>query len=101
MNLLDPKHSQEVQLAAVRAISGFSQPEIAASLLARWRNAVPVIRSEIVLAMLSGRNRMLPLLRPFKMTRSPHAGRPDRERNRRQHYTEIRRWPHRDHFAPE
>ncbi|MGZ8920545.1 MAG: DUF7133 domain-containing protein, partial [Limisphaerales bacterium] len=66
VNLLDSKHPQEVQLAAVRAISGFPQPEIAPLLLARWRKAVPAIRSEIVLAMLSGRNRVLPLLQAIE-----------------------------------
>jgi putative heme-binding domain-containing protein len=61
--LLESKHPQEVQHAAVNAIGSFSQPETASVLLARWRPSPPAIRAEIVLAMLSARNRIVPLLR--------------------------------------
>src|SRR6185503_13890591 len=44
----------------------FSQPETASMLLSKWRASVPAIRSEIVLAMLGGRNRVLPLLQTIQ-----------------------------------
>jgi putative membrane-bound dehydrogenase-like protein len=60
--LLESKQPQEVQQAAVTAIGSFPQPETATALLSKWGASAPAIRSEIVLAMLSGRNRVLPLL---------------------------------------
>ena len=64
--LLESKQPQEVQRAAVNVIGGFSQPETASILLARWRTSAPAIRSEIVIAMLNGRNRVLPLLQAIE-----------------------------------
>jgi putative heme-binding domain-containing protein len=61
-DLFSPTEPQEVQSAAVAAIASFSEPAAGPLLLSHWRNATPTIRSEIVLAMLNGRNRMLPLL---------------------------------------
>lgn len=60
--LLAAKQPQEVQRAAVIAIGSFTQLETARLLLAPWPAATPAIRAEIVLAMVSGRNRVLPLL---------------------------------------
>jgi putative membrane-bound dehydrogenase-like protein len=60
--LLESQQPQEVQRAAVVAIGSFPQPETATVLLSKWRASAPVVRSEIVLAMLGGRNRVLPLL---------------------------------------
>ena len=64
--LLEAKQPQEVQRAAVAAIGSFTQPETAALLLANWRTATPALRSEVVLAMLGGRGRLLPLLRAIQ-----------------------------------
>ena len=64
--LLESKQPQEVQRAAVTAIGSFSQPETASALLPKWRASAPAIRSEIVLAMLNGRNRVLPLLQAIE-----------------------------------
>jgi putative heme-binding domain-containing protein len=63
VSVLESQQPQEVQRAAVLAIGSFSQPETASALLARWRASAPAVRSEIVLVMLNGRNRILPLLR--------------------------------------
>jgi putative heme-binding domain-containing protein len=60
--LLGPEEPDEIQKAALAAFASFSEPEVAAVLLGKWRTATPAIRSEIVLAMLSGRNWVLPLL---------------------------------------
>ena len=64
--LLEAKQPQEVQLAAAAAIGSFTQPETATLLLARWPNGTPALRSEIVLAMLGGRSRLLPLLESIR-----------------------------------
>jgi putative membrane-bound dehydrogenase-like protein len=60
--LLDPKQPQDIQRAAITATGSFAAPETAAILLAHWRVQTPAIRSEVVLAMLGGRARVLPLL---------------------------------------
>jgi putative heme-binding domain-containing protein len=64
--LLESKQPQEVQRAAVAAIGSFPQPETASALLPKWRASAPAIRSEIVLVMLNGRNRVLPLLQAIE-----------------------------------
>ncbi len=64
--LIGTKQPAEVQRAAVSAIASFTQPETAPLLLANWRTATPPLRSEIVLAMLGGRSRVLPLLRAIQ-----------------------------------
>src|SRR4029453_19205912 len=65
-SLLETKQPQEIQLAAVAAIGSFTQPETAGMLLANWHPATPAVRSEIVLAMLGGRSRLLPLLQALQ-----------------------------------
>ena len=64
--LLEAEQPQEIQRAAVAAIGSFTQPETAPVLLANWRTGTPALRSEIVLAMLGGRSRLLPLLRAIE-----------------------------------
>jgi putative heme-binding domain-containing protein len=56
----------EIQHAALAALSSFNQPEIAPLLLARWPTATPTLRSEIVLALLTTRNRLPPLLQAIQ-----------------------------------
>jgi putative heme-binding domain-containing protein len=65
-DLLESNQPHEVQRAAVTAIGSFSQPETAWMLLSKWRASAPAIRSEIVLAMLGGRNRVLPFLQAIQ-----------------------------------
>ena len=62
LSLFGPGQPQELQLAAVAVIGGFSQDETAQILLSRWPASTPAVRAEVVLAMLGGRNRILPLL---------------------------------------
>src|SRR5207245_3324407 len=64
--LLETKQPQEVQRAAVAALGSFTQPETARLLLANWRTSTPAVRAEIVLAMLGGRSRLLPLLQAIQ-----------------------------------
>lgn len=60
--LLEPTLPQEIQRAAIATTGGFTAAETAPMLLAHWRNQTPGIRAEVVLAMLGGRARVLPLL---------------------------------------
>jgi putative membrane-bound dehydrogenase-like protein len=65
-SLLEAKQPQEVQLAAIAAMGSFAEPGTAPLLLAKWRTGTPAVRSEIVLAMLGGRGRLLPLLQAIQ-----------------------------------
>jgi putative heme-binding domain-containing protein len=66
LGLLEATQPQEVQRAAVAAIGRFTQSETAAPFLSHWRTATPAVRSEIVLAMLDARSRLLPLLQAIQ-----------------------------------
>lgn len=59
--LLEARQPQEVQRAAVLALSGFNQAEVAQILLRPWRSYTPSVRGDVVLAMLGSKNRLLPL----------------------------------------
>ena len=52
--------------AAAAAIGSFTDPDTAPILLGHWRDGSPALRSEIVLAMLSGRSRLFPLLEAIR-----------------------------------
>jgi putative heme-binding domain-containing protein len=64
--LVESKQPQEVQRAAVTAIGSFSEPETISALLPKWRASAPAVRAEIVLTLLNGRNRVLPLLQAIE-----------------------------------
>ena len=64
--LLDPKQPQEIQRAAIAATGSFTALETAPMLLRHWRAQTPALRSEVVLAMLGGRARVLPLLQAIE-----------------------------------
>src|SRR6185436_250121 len=66
VGLIEPTQPQEIQRAAVAAIGRLTQSESAALLLSHWRTATPAVRSEIVLAMLDARSRLLPLLQAIE-----------------------------------
>jgi putative membrane-bound dehydrogenase-like protein len=51
--LLDPREPQRVQLAAVRALASFADPEVAPLLLRRWTGYTPALRSEVIQLLLS------------------------------------------------
>jgi putative membrane-bound dehydrogenase-like protein len=69
--LLEPTQPQEIQRAAVATLGSFTAPETAPLLLANWRTQTPAIRAEVVLAMLGGRNRILPLLQAIERGEVP------------------------------
>ncbi len=64
--LLDPKYSQRLQLAALRAFSGYGEPEIASLLLERNRSMAPVVRVEAIDVLLSRESWTLVLLQALK-----------------------------------
>jgi putative heme-binding domain-containing protein len=69
--LLDPRQPLEIQRAAIAATGSFTAPETAPMLLAHWRAQTPAIRSEVVLAMLGGRARAIPLLQAVERGEIP------------------------------
>jgi putative heme-binding domain-containing protein len=64
--LLNPSQPHDIQHAAVTTLRSFNEPDTAPLLLSHWGAATPAIRSEIVLAMLSGSSRVLPLLQAIE-----------------------------------
>jgi putative heme-binding domain-containing protein len=60
--LLDPREPAEIQLAAVRALSGFTSADVAGLLLARFPKSSPALRGEMVTALLAVKNRLVPFL---------------------------------------
>jgi putative heme-binding domain-containing protein len=51
-----------VQAAAVRALGAFDRPEVAGALLKSWRGYTPAVRGEVVMALMSRRAWLAPLL---------------------------------------
>lgn len=60
--LIDPRHDQATQLAAVRALAGFSDRSVSALLLASWPTLTPAVRGEAAEALLARPERIPPLL---------------------------------------
>ena len=77
--LLGPGSPQQVQIAAVEALSQHRGPEIAAALLEAWRSATPALRSEILDALLSRADRVAVLLDAIEAGRFA-AGEIERDR---------------------
>jgi putative membrane-bound dehydrogenase-like protein len=51
--LLEPRQPASLQLAAVRVLSSFNDPDVPGILLAGWRMYSPPVRAEVVQALLS------------------------------------------------
>ena len=64
--LLDPRHPQRLQLAALHALAGYSEPEVAALVLERDRALVPAVRAEAIDTLLSREPWTLALFRAAK-----------------------------------
>ena len=60
--LIEAKQPQEIQMAAVRTLSSFTNREVAGLLLERWQNFTPAIRGEAVEALVARKERLQPLL---------------------------------------
>lgn len=62
VRLQDGREAQDIQLAAIRALGGFTTAEATPLLLAGWKNQTPAVRAEVISAMLAVRMRALPLM---------------------------------------
>jgi len=60
--LLDVKQPQAVQIAAVKALSDYDDPDITTILLGHWQQSAPTVRVELIRALLSREDRTLALL---------------------------------------
>jgi putative heme-binding domain-containing protein len=59
---LDPRQPREIQLAAVRCLAGFPQPEVTSTVLVPWSTYTPALRSEVVELLLARSDRIVPVL---------------------------------------
>ncbi len=64
--LLDATQPLDVQLAALNALSGFAEPEIAALLIVNWDHSVPELRLQMIRALLSRESWTLELLQSIQ-----------------------------------
>ena len=60
--LLAANEAQPLQVAAIRALSGFTHVDVGKTLLAAWENFTPAVREEAVAALLARRERVGALL---------------------------------------
>lgn len=61
--LLDVRQPEPVQVAALDALAGYPEPEVAPLVLARWREATPTVRASILELLLGRDDRVAALLR--------------------------------------
>jgi putative membrane-bound dehydrogenase-like protein len=69
VTLLNPRNSQEIELAAIRALDHVVSPEIAGALLRAWPGFTPRLRSEAMSAMLKRPERADVLLKAIDAAR--------------------------------
>jgi putative membrane-bound dehydrogenase-like protein len=69
-SLLDPRHPQRLQLAALHALAGYSEPEVASLVLEHDRALVPAVRAEAIDTLLARESWTIVLLRAAKEGRS-------------------------------
>ncbi len=60
--ILPMQDAPELQIASVESLSSFDDPNIAATLLASWKNYAPEVRQKVLNALLSERGRMKVLM---------------------------------------
>jgi putative membrane-bound dehydrogenase-like protein len=64
--LLSPTHPQDVQLAAVRALSAHTNAKVAGILLDPWTGYSPAVRREVLEALFARKDRLKELLRAIE-----------------------------------
>ena len=62
-SLLDINQPQSVQVAAIRALGGYSQEEISGEMIARWADSTPAVRNEAMQVLLRRTSFTLSLLK--------------------------------------
>jgi putative heme-binding domain-containing protein len=70
-SLLEATQPQEIQRAAIATTGSFTAAETGPMLLQHWRAQTPALRAEVIVAMLGGRNRVLPLLQAIERGEIP------------------------------
>jgi len=65
-NFLPLQDSPELQTAAIESLSSFDDPNIAATMLASWKNYTPDVRQKVLNALLSERQRMKVLMKALE-----------------------------------
>src|SRR5262245_3671739 len=60
------QEAPELQIAAIESLSSFDDPNIAATLLASWKNYTPDVRQKVLTALLSERGRMKALMKALE-----------------------------------
>jgi len=61
-DLLNARHPTEIQIAAVEALAGTSDPRVASVLLSDWKTYTPKVRIAVMEAMFAQHNRLSALL---------------------------------------
>ena len=69
--LVDPKQPQALQLAAIEALAGYNEPEIAPLLLESWATYTPKVRSGVLSAILSRLDWTRALLEAIELEKVP------------------------------
>jgi putative heme-binding domain-containing protein len=71
--MLDSRQAPEVQLAAVQALAGFPEPEVAAILISAWSALSPAVRGEVTESLLARQAWIGPFLDALVDQRIPVA----------------------------
>jgi putative membrane-bound dehydrogenase-like protein len=66
VRLLEPRHPEALQLAAVRALDAHADPGVVALLVENWRRLTPAVRDRAADALFSRKDRLVPLLDAVK-----------------------------------
>jgi putative membrane-bound dehydrogenase-like protein len=66
LGLVDPAQPQEIQLAAIAAISGTANAQLADELINRWSNFTPRVRSEAIAVLVGRPERATALLKAIE-----------------------------------
>ncbi|HQU42795.1 MAG TPA: c-type cytochrome [Pirellulales bacterium] len=78
--LLAPREPQSLQMAAIRALSGYADAEVAPLLLKNYSALTPGVRGEVIQALLARADRIGPLLDAVEARRVPSADIPPARR---------------------
>ena len=78
--LVAPREPQTIQMAAIRALSGYANGEVAGLLLANYATLTPGVRGEVVQALLARADRISPLLDAVEARHVPPADIPPARR---------------------
>jgi putative heme-binding domain-containing protein len=71
--MLEPRQSQDVQLASVRVLTKYGRPEIPSMLLSRWRSLPPAVQTEIADSLLARKEWISAFLEAVKTQTVPAA----------------------------